>query len=371
MQLRARARTRRLTRARARAQVKTLKGVGGHVLYLEEAAYMDEGVVHEVIMPLLLVKDTALICISTPLGSSNYYSVWTNARDDRGRLIFNVISPTNACARCKNTEREARCTHTVVDLPAWRPDDRVARVSALMAAHPTLLAREVHGVIADDENAAFERRQLDRFLAREQHVTHEPHPRIPLVYMAFDPNGGSSASGTTGSESAICSLYYDGANISVRGSAMSCASGGRAAASLRSATATGISSPPPPPPPRVLETSASYSTAASLMSVATLKRSPSCKSSHSVFKCRTPHTANAVRFTSNGGAASAAAPSCVSVCRRGGHTYATTGASCSSACSSSAHCSMRDIASSSLQQQRAKNSSCAAAQSGDSRNSSS
>jgi phage FluMu gp28-like protein len=45
---------------------KTLRGVGGDVVYMEEAAFMDLAVFYEVIVPLLEVDKTALICISTP-----------------------------------------------------------------------------------------------------------------------------------------------------------------------------------------------------------------------------------------------------------------------------------------------------------------
>lgn len=45
---------------------KTLRGVGGDVVYMEEASFMDLAVFYEVIVPLLEVDRTALICISTP-----------------------------------------------------------------------------------------------------------------------------------------------------------------------------------------------------------------------------------------------------------------------------------------------------------------
>ena len=45
---------------------KTLRGVGGDVVYMEEASFMDLSVFYEVIVPLLEVDKTALICISTP-----------------------------------------------------------------------------------------------------------------------------------------------------------------------------------------------------------------------------------------------------------------------------------------------------------------
>jgi hypothetical protein len=52
---------------------------------------MDRQVFYEVLVPLMEVKGTATICISTPLGSSNFYSELTRVVDERGRPIFNVM----------------------------------------------------------------------------------------------------------------------------------------------------------------------------------------------------------------------------------------------------------------------------------------
>lgn len=60
---------------------------------------MDLGVFYEVIVPLMEVENTATICISTPLGSFNFYSELTQIRDDKGRLVFNVRHITGSKVR--------------------------------------------------------------------------------------------------------------------------------------------------------------------------------------------------------------------------------------------------------------------------------
>lgn len=55
---------------------KTLRGVGGDVVYMEEASFMDLAVFYEVIVPLLEVDRTALICISTPQVRRNAVLAW-------------------------------------------------------------------------------------------------------------------------------------------------------------------------------------------------------------------------------------------------------------------------------------------------------
>jgi len=70
--------------------------VSANIIYCEEAAYMDDKVFYEVLVPLMEVKGTATICISTPLGSSNFYSELTRVTDEKGRPIFNVLQIGNS-----------------------------------------------------------------------------------------------------------------------------------------------------------------------------------------------------------------------------------------------------------------------------------
>lgn len=89
---------------------------------------MDLGVFYEVIVPLLEVRGTAMICISTPLGSWNFYSELTETKREDGKPVFNVIKIGMVCRRCSGTEHEDRCDHPSTDRPEWKPDDALAKV---------------------------------------------------------------------------------------------------------------------------------------------------------------------------------------------------------------------------------------------------
>ena len=52
---------------------------------------MDLAVFYEVIVPLLEVRGTATIMISTPLSSWNFYSELKDVVDNTGKPVFNVI----------------------------------------------------------------------------------------------------------------------------------------------------------------------------------------------------------------------------------------------------------------------------------------
>jgi len=113
--------------------------VSADVIILEEAAYMDLGVFYEVVVPLMEVKGTATIAISTPLGAWNFYSELTELRDANGKRVFNV----------KHIDAGKR--------PVWKPEETLSKVKAIYGNRKTLLEREILGKISDAVNTAFNR----------------------------------------------------------------------------------------------------------------------------------------------------------------------------------------------------------------------
>lgn len=149
---------------------------------------MDLGVFYEVIVPLMEVAGTATICISTPLGSFNFYSELTQVRDDKGKLVFNVRHIKGGKA------------------PSWKPEEARSKVQAIYGGRQTLFRREIMGEIADEgENMAFSPGKLKELFDK-------PPLALPyaindnIIYVAIDPNGGASASDGPGSDTAIVSF---------------------------------------------------------------------------------------------------------------------------------------------------------------------
>ena len=91
---------------------------------------MDTKVFYEVIVPLLEVENTALICISTPQDSMNFYSEMFTLKTPDGKVssivslllffltntfsqkpLFNTLEVSLVCAACKASENPERCPH--------------------------------------------------------------------------------------------------------------------------------------------------------------------------------------------------------------------------------------------------------------------
>lgn len=99
---------------------KTLRGTGGDVIYLEEAAFMALDVFFEVVVPLLEMETTALIAISTPLDGLNFYSEMFDLKGADGKPLFNTLRVGLSCAKCQAEGKSASCTHMKDVIPPWK-----------------------------------------------------------------------------------------------------------------------------------------------------------------------------------------------------------------------------------------------------------
>ena len=185
-----------------------LRGVGGDLILLEEAAFMPIKMFHEVIVPLLELETTALICISTPQDSSNFYSMMFEMVDQGGEKLFNQIQISMVCEDCKLTAHPEKCTHMKHLLPKWKSGGKQDMVRQIYGENTTDMLRESMGVTTNNSSSIFQDDWLDTFTSRDPYVELTP-PRV--VFVACDPNGGGS------SQMAIVSLFQDSNYFAVCG----------------------------------------------------------------------------------------------------------------------------------------------------------
>ena len=165
-----------------------LRGTGGDLVILEEAAFIAPEVWMEVVIPLLEVKNTALAAISTPLDSSNFYSTLLTMKDERGEPVFEVLEARAACAKCIETLPDpSKCPHVNLERPSWKSKEKQSVVKALYSGNQEMLMRESLGVVTEGSGGVFMKQCVKHMFERArttmpQDVTH--------VYTAMDPTGG-------------------------------------------------------------------------------------------------------------------------------------------------------------------------------------
>ena len=169
---------------------QSLKGVGGSIIILEEAAYCDVQMINEVVLPLLSVRSSVLLCISTLLETSNHYSRMFTLKTPNGKPLFETMQISLVCAECLRTPNPERCNHRVADMPRWLSSQKMETIRALMADDPAMLLRESMGVSAETTTRAFNETHIAQFIARPRTA---PARRLSHIYVSVDPAGGGSS----------------------------------------------------------------------------------------------------------------------------------------------------------------------------------
>lgn len=170
------------------------------MVYCEEAAFMPPPVFYEVVVPLMGVKRTACIMISTPVDMFNFFSKMLEMKDDRGQHLFYVVHLALQCDRCKKA-RINDCQHVKDRIPSWKSGERQKLVARLYQDNDTLMAREACGIVTGDLAGTYCEEDLKAFLAEPLFKPDVFDRRPPtMLITTCDPNGGG------GSETTICTL---------------------------------------------------------------------------------------------------------------------------------------------------------------------
>lgn len=186
--------------------VSTLRGVGGNLLILEEAAFIDTQLFLEVVVPLLQMETCSLIAISTPQSGSNYYSELFTLKGPDNKPFFTTIRIGMACKVCEAKGVAESCTHQASIRPPWQSEEKSDLMQALYGSRTDLLNREVKGLITNNKDAVYDQDMVDRAMKRELVIN---TASVNSVLTACDPNGGGT------SEMCLISLTFYQGNLVV------------------------------------------------------------------------------------------------------------------------------------------------------------
>ena len=180
---------------------RTLRGVGGDLLILEEAAHIKSDVFYEVIVPLMGLKTTSVLAISTPGTSDNWYSTLLEKVDSRGDLIFSCYTAHNTCLKCKLNRRAATCKHIAAEIAPWKSKAKKDVTQAMYSDNKALAMRELSGIVADDVNCAYNRLLVSHLFKKQRIPVGTGVQQPPVIFIAIDPCGGGA------SQFAIASIF--------------------------------------------------------------------------------------------------------------------------------------------------------------------
>lgn len=171
---------------------------------------MELAVFNQVVLPLVEMRNSLLVCISTPLGPDNFYSALMDLQDpETGEYVFYRIRVISLCEECQKKSADF-CPHLgPVDVPEWKASstDKKARHVQLMYGTDTEARMlETKGLAVASSTSALDRSNL--------HTLFNESPRAGIreldnhigpsnVLVCCDPNGGGT------SHLAIAAVYRE------------------------------------------------------------------------------------------------------------------------------------------------------------------
>lgn len=176
--------------------------MGCDICIIDEAAHVDPALFYKVVVPILSMQQTALLALSSPEGSQNYFSKLIKLIDPNTNMpFFRVCNCFLICEDCRklDLDEQIKCNH-VKQTATWLSSKKTNRNKLLYATDPATAIKELAGVIVDDFIPCFPRKHLEEFFQRPAYVT-KSSPEY--VVITVDPSGGGM------SQLAICSGYYD------------------------------------------------------------------------------------------------------------------------------------------------------------------
>lgn len=175
---------------------------------MDEAAHIDPQLFYKTIVPILQMKNTALVCLSSPEGDDNYFSQLINLEDPTtGESFFFIKDCMMICEACRKLERNEafKCKH-VRQTAHWLSKKKTERLKLLYKSNPALAMREFGGVIISDFLPCFKKEEIAVMFDGEPHETKS----VPqYIFICADPNGGGP------SHMAVCSAYYTSGTLIV------------------------------------------------------------------------------------------------------------------------------------------------------------
>lgn len=154
------------------------------------------------IVPILSMKNTSLLCLSSPEGESNYYSALMNLkRPGSDESFFNVVECFQICPNCLKLERTKQilCTH-VKNNCHWLSSRKIKELKTLYKASPEDAIREFGGIVVSDHLPAFRKEEVTAAFSAGRTCTLAP-PKY--IFTCCDPTGGGP------SHLSLASGYYN------------------------------------------------------------------------------------------------------------------------------------------------------------------
>ncbi len=169
------------------------------LLVLDEAAYIPENIVKDVMTPVLNVNNTAIVAVSTP--GKKPTALFNKMTKNE---FFDVCQVMFICKACLDKGVKDVCVHNQDFVPDHLGDNSDLVKSIYGEEDDDMRIRDVFGIVdMEHGNQCFTERSIRAMITMPRVTLYEP---VRYVYVAVDPSAGSKISEKRGSDYCIFSI---------------------------------------------------------------------------------------------------------------------------------------------------------------------
>ena len=153
---------------------------------------MDRDLFEYVCVPLLGVRDTVCLGISTPAADDNYYSSLFQIPHPKGGRLFRVIPVGLACQRCRDAGVAPSCTHVLHLMPSRKSKAGLDLQKAILPEDRH--RQENQAEVLDNRKRAFDPKDINSLYNRPRKIIQGGGNLKGTIFLAIDPSQGGQKS---------------------------------------------------------------------------------------------------------------------------------------------------------------------------------
>ena len=161
----------------------------------DEMAFMQKKMYTEVIIPLLGMKKTKLLGISTPSPDEyNFFSrMLTLQYPGTDDYVFGNLVIDLACDACKRRNRAVDCRHMRGLIPHWKGTRKFDLAAQLYGDMSDDHLRESMGILTTSQDKLFDRKWIKSLERRPLWERKTRDCKPTHLFLSVDPNAGGSS----------------------------------------------------------------------------------------------------------------------------------------------------------------------------------
>ena len=166
------------------------------IIVCDEMAFMHRRMFDEVVIPLLGMKRTKLLGISTPSPDEfNFFSrMLTLKYPGTEDYVFGNLIIDLACDDCKRRGRAVDCKHMAGLIPHWKGERKFNLAAQLYGdMNSDVHMRESMGILTSADDKLFDRKWIEKLQKRCVWDRKDRSCQPSHIFMSVDPNAGGSS----------------------------------------------------------------------------------------------------------------------------------------------------------------------------------